>query len=54
MPEMDVHKELDLGELDVVSIELPGTDGLLDAVSVGLGNTEIGASGSPSGKSWLV
>ncbi|MFJ4686653.1 hypothetical protein ACIQNG_21265 [Streptomyces sp. NPDC091377] len=54
MAEMETPRELDLGELDVMSVELPGAEGLLDAVAMGLGNTEIGASGTPSGKSYLI
>ncbi|MER5769723.1 hypothetical protein [Streptomyces sp. NPDC001985] len=54
MAERETQWDLDLGELDVVSVELPGGEGLVEAAAMGLGNTEIGASGTPSGKSWLV
>lgn len=46
--------ELDLEALDVMTVELPGSEELVEAVAMGLGNTEIGASGWPSGKSYQV
>ncbi|MEU7911722.1 hypothetical protein [Microbispora bryophytorum] len=53
---MAVHEEaLDLDALDVATVELPGSEVLVEAVAMGLGNTEIGASGTwTSTKSWLV
>ncbi|MEU8197128.1 hypothetical protein AB0C10_25410 [Microbispora amethystogenes] len=46
---------LDLDSLDVATVELPGSEVLVEAVTMGLGNTEVGASGTwTSGKSWLV
>ncbi|MEW9553250.1 hypothetical protein [Nonomuraea sp. NPDC050783] len=45
---------LDLSALDVVTVALPGSEVLVEAVAMGLGNTEIGASGCTSGKSWLI
>ena len=35
---------LDLDALDVMTVELPGED-LVKALGMGLGNTEVGASG---------
>ncbi|MEV0612030.1 hypothetical protein AB0I81_01830 [Nonomuraea sp. NPDC050404] len=46
--------DLDLSSLDVMTVALPASEVLVEAVAMGLGNTEIGASGCTSGKSWLV
>nr|WP_191909865.1 thiomuracin/GE37468 family thiazolyl RiPP peptide [Microbispora cellulosiformans] len=58
---MAMHEEalnldaLDLDSLDVATVELPGSDLLVEAVTMGLGNTEVGASGAwTSRTSWLV
>ena len=46
--------ELDLEALDVQTVELPG-EALVEAMAMGLGNTEVGASGTfTGGHSWLV
>ncbi|MFB9674587.1 hypothetical protein [Streptosporangium vulgare] len=43
---------LDLDALDVMTVELPGED-LVKALGMGLGNTEVGASGLKT-TSWLI
>ncbi|WP_157518710.1 hypothetical protein [Herbidospora mongoliensis] len=43
---------LDLDSLDVMTVELPGED-LVKALGMGLGNTEVGASGYMR-TSWVV
>ncbi|MFF5212330.1 hypothetical protein [Streptosporangium sp. NPDC000396] len=43
---------LDLDALDVMTVELPGED-LVKALGMGLGNTEVGASGIAR-TSWLI
>jgi hypothetical protein len=54
MADREEQFDLDLESLDVMTVDLPGSEGLVEAVAMGLGNTEIGASGCSSGKSWLV
>ncbi|GAA1507518.1 hypothetical protein GCM10009677_45170 [Sphaerisporangium rubeum] len=44
---------LDLDTLDVMTVELPGED-LVKALGMGLGNTEVGASGITGRTSWLI
>ncbi|MEV8635723.1 hypothetical protein AB0395_29095 [Streptosporangium sp. NPDC051023] len=49
-----VPHAFDLDTLDIATVDLPGGDALIEAMGFGLGNTEVGASGCSSGKSWLV
>ncbi|WP_157556456.1 hypothetical protein [Herbidospora yilanensis] len=48
----DEPLHLDLNSLDVTTVELPGED-LVEALGMGLGNTEVGASGIGR-TSWLI
>ncbi|MET9251996.1 hypothetical protein [Nonomuraea sp. NPDC003709] len=48
----DEPLRLDLDTLDVMTVELPGED-LVKALGMGLGNTEVGASGIAR-TSWLI